>query len=495
MNQIGVFLSYNHVDIQAAQEIRRVLMQISDRFSVFLDHASLQGGDEYESKIAGAIRESEWFLFLAIGDLSGKDMNWCFYEAGQFRAKLSSAPKANREQVSERMCVLFDGETLPRQTSQYQGIKISKADQTGKMIELDRNKAQFNEIQLESTVIYQLLRFMVQRSGQESLRDTGDPIVLGLLRESARAIIEAVLRLGKDQRLPEVSLQPRISFSIPAPLSSEGLVAIEDVTPVTGYDNALNEIFHIATTATTWGELRGAAKLPNDATPLWFEDLEKGVCKHVSLGKVPAQTDIMCVSGANMYRPVITRFVPYASGKRDVHIIFARVQRRPLIGNRPGIGDTAETIGMLLLSLIMAVRFRQRVLPLVEAIEAETTDNTAALIRIEREIGKIESEALEYGFAISGDPLEISHSNVVTALSDTNDRKAAKKFLDEYLPIRAEIMHAVQDVRDIRSPTIAADVQASIAEKLRKLRGLNAPFISLLLKELDRQQDRLIAND
>jgi hypothetical protein len=492
MSQIGVFLSHSHLDQRAAVEIRRILTQISDRLTVFLDHASLEGGDEYESKIADAIRNSEWFLFLAVGDLSAKDMTWCFYEAGQFRAKLQAGAKGTREQVPERMCVLYDGDMPPRPTMQYQAIKISTVDAVGKPIELDRNKPSFSEIQLESTPIYQLLKTMVQKSGSEPLRDVGDGMVLGLLRESARAIIDAIAQLRKDQRLPEVPLQPRISFSIP--FSPTGLEAIDPYTPVCGYDNALTSIFRIAGATTTWGAFKAAAKLPNDATPLWLEDIERGVCKHVAANLVPPQTDMMCVSGGNMFRPIITRFVPYQSGNRDVYIIFSPVQRRPLVGNRGGTFGAAEKIGMLLLSLIMAVRFRQRVLPLVDALEGATADAPALLLRIEREIGSIESEAQEYGFVISGDALDVGHDNVVEVLSDAEDRRAAQGFLEEYLPIRAGIVRTVQDVRDVRTPTNARDVQPAVASKLRRLRELNAPFISLLVKELDRQQHQLIAD-
>lgn len=491
MDQIGVFLSYNHVDHQAAHEIRRLLMQISDRFKVFLDHASLAGGDEYESKIAEAISGSDWFLFLALGDLTAKDMTWSFYEAGQFRAKLQGGAKTLRDHTPERMCVLYDGDAPPRPLMQYHAIKISTRDASGRLIELDRNKSSFREVQLESTPIYQFLRQMVQKSGSEPLRDVGDGSVLDLLRESARAIIDAIAQLGKDQRLPEVPLQPRISFCVP--LCPEGLDDIDPNTPVRGYDQALPSVFRIAGEMTTWSAFKEATKLPNKATPLWLEDIETAVCKHVAANLVPPQTDMMCVLHGNMFRPIITRFVPYQTGKREVYIIFSPVQRRPLVSNRGGLFGAAEKIGLLLLSLIMAVRFRQRVLPLVDGMESDTANMSARLVQIEREIGSIEGEAQEYGFVITGDSLDLRQNSVIDVLSDAEDRKAARRFIEEYLPIRTEIVRSVQDVRDVRSATNARDVQPGVAAKLRRLRELNTPFISLLVKELDRQQDQLIA--
>jgi len=127
-------------------------------------------------------------------------MTWCFYEAGQFRAKLQGGTRTARDQVPERMCVIYDGAAPPRPTMQYQAIKVSHKDAAGNPIELDRNKPSFSEIHLESTPIYHFLKMMVQKSGPEPLRDVGDGMVLGLLRESARAIIHSVAQLGKDQR-------------------------------------------------------------------------------------------------------------------------------------------------------------------------------------------------------------------------------------------------------------------------------------------------------
>jgi hypothetical protein len=175
--RVGVFISYNHVDAQIAQEIHRCLRMLSDRLDVFFDHTNLIGGDEYDTKIAAAIQASLWFIFLATGDISEKDMGWCFYEAGQFRAKLVSA-KTTRDKVAERMCVLFDGDAPPRQTTKYQGIRMSPIDINGSRIELDRNKPSFDETKLEQTPIYNLLKALLKKSCEESLRDLSDPITL-----------------------------------------------------------------------------------------------------------------------------------------------------------------------------------------------------------------------------------------------------------------------------------------------------------------------------
>jgi hypothetical protein len=111
----------------------------------------------------------------------------------------------------------------------------------------------------------------------------------------------------------------------------DALREIDPSTGVAGFDNALSTVFQIAGARTTWGEIKHAARLPNGADPLWLDDIERGVCQYIARNKVPPQTDMMCTSGQSAYRPIITRFVPYQSGKRDVHVIFSPVVKRPLV--------------------------------------------------------------------------------------------------------------------------------------------------------------------
>jgi hypothetical protein len=77
-------------------------------------------------------------------------------------------------------------------------------------------------------------------------------------------------------------------------------------------------------------------------------------------------------------------------------------------------------------------------------------------------------------------------------MSDEEDRRTVRKFLQEYVPIRTEIVKQVQDVCNVETPALAQDVRAKIAERLRRLRELNGPFISLLVKELGKQQAEIL---
>ena len=100
-DKIGVFVSYNHRDRNVADEVVQALTSLSERLDVFIDHSGLEGGDVYELKLSQSLQKTRWFIIICRGI---KDMSWCFYEAGQFRAKLSQENEL--DEVRSRMCYL-----------------------------------------------------------------------------------------------------------------------------------------------------------------------------------------------------------------------------------------------------------------------------------------------------------------------------------------------------------------------------------------------------
>ena len=50
--KVGVFISYNHADLAKADALRQSLIAISPALDLFIDHAGLHAGDEYERVLA-----------------------------------------------------------------------------------------------------------------------------------------------------------------------------------------------------------------------------------------------------------------------------------------------------------------------------------------------------------------------------------------------------------------------------------------------------------
>jgi hypothetical protein len=74
MAQTGVFISYNHKDKRIAEAVVESLTALSPNLEVFIDHAGIEGGDDYETKISESIQKSQWFVFICSGgDKSEKE--------------------------------------------------------------------------------------------------------------------------------------------------------------------------------------------------------------------------------------------------------------------------------------------------------------------------------------------------------------------------------------------------------------------------------------
>jgi hypothetical protein len=149
---------------------------------VFIDHAGLEGGDDYESKIASAVRNAEWFILICSGSSkSGKDMNWCFFETGQFRSR---GLEGQDSTISNRgrITYLYDADR-PTQLARYQGIFVSPVNRAGKTLEFDNEIAE--SLEFENTELYSFLETILGKSSGNPLRDLRDP---GVSPDLSRAI-------------------------------------------------------------------------------------------------------------------------------------------------------------------------------------------------------------------------------------------------------------------------------------------------------------------
>jgi TIR domain len=79
MTADGIFISYQKDDREIANALKIAFGQLIPGISIFLDHVSLEGGDEYETKIKESIGDTKLFILICSGSLKSKDMSWCYY--------------------------------------------------------------------------------------------------------------------------------------------------------------------------------------------------------------------------------------------------------------------------------------------------------------------------------------------------------------------------------------------------------------------------------
>ena len=136
MDKVGLFFYYNHQDKIIADTLVEALAFVSQTLDVFIDHSGLEGGDDYEDKIHKSISKSLWFIIICpLSITSRRDMSYCFYEAGQFQARLGT--QNSIAEVRNRICCLYEGQ-IPGPLSRYQGTRVSSINRDGRQVDLFR---------------------------------------------------------------------------------------------------------------------------------------------------------------------------------------------------------------------------------------------------------------------------------------------------------------------------------------------------------------------
>jgi hypothetical protein len=474
---VGIFVSYNHKDIKLADALMETLTSLSSDLDVFIDHSGLEGGDDYEAKLSSSIRASQLFVMICSGGgKPDKDMSWCFYEAGQFRAKLEATDEVKA--IRDRICYLYDGER-PSQLLRYQGSLISSTDRNGKP--LDSTTEGDDTIAYENTELFSFLELVLAKSGSKALRDIDDANVRKLMRNGVRKITTAFMQNWIDVVVSEDVFQPRISFLI-SPPSGEEVKTLSPDSTITGEYNALPTIFSIAGTAATWSDIKAKSTkhASNGIMPLWINDLEAAV-KDMAQGGVPRQTDFLCFgSDSRYYRPVIARNENFRSKAKKCYVAF--------IPSRDRRFNLTYKVSLLLSALILTVRFRQRVLPLVDDLRkieqapAPESKKAELLQRIQNEIVMVEAEAMEFGL----NPPKDEHDDppLLGSFRDGKDKDFMREQILRWSATRLNIFDKIGAARDPAKATSWSEAATSVIQGFDNLDRINGTFIELLCNEL-----------
>jgi hypothetical protein len=475
MPQVGVFISYNHQDKIIANAIVEALTSISPDLDVFIDHAGLEGGDDYEAKLSKSIQKSQWFILVCSGAArQGKDMSWCFYEAGQFRAKLEQENQANT--LRSRMCYLYDGEK-PSQLARYQGTGVTAYDRSGHPLNVESESD--DSLDYENTELFDLIDMIIEKSASERLRDLTDPSVRKLIRTGVRRITRAFIMNQLEEVIGEIVFQPRISFKLPAPNDNDP-AGLTPGTAVVGEDNTLATIFGIAGGSTTWSDIKTNAVSSHGAEPLWIADVE-GSAREVARGKVPPQTEFLCIaSDGNFYRPIVARYEKYRSNAKKCFVVFIPSRNRQFA--------VSQRTSLLLSALILSIRFRQRVLPIVADLKAVqpgasgTLKKMDSLNKLQKEIIAIETEAVEFGLPLPKD--EHDDPPLLNGFRDGPTKDWLRTSIQDWTATRTQIFDRISDARSPTKELSASDAAGLVVDAFGDMRKLNSEFITALCEEL-----------
>jgi hypothetical protein len=474
-NRVGIFVSYNHSETKIADALVETLTSLSSDLDVFIDHAGLEGGDDYEEKISASIRSSQWFVILCSGGgKPDKDMSWCFYEAGQFRAKLEAVNQVKA--IRDRICYLFDGEQ-PSQLSRYQGSCVSTSDRS--RTALNFTVESDDSISYENTDLFDFFKLILAKSKTRPLRNLQDPNVRKLMRNGVRKITLAFWQNRIDDIVGEEVFQPRISFRIP-PSSGAGATGLSPDSMIAGEYRALQDIFSIAGTDAVWADIKAKSvkRIDNGMIPLWINDLE-AAAQEVARGDVPRQTDFLCFGNdERYYRPIIARYERFRSGAKKCYVAF--------IPSRDRRFNLTFKTSLLLSALILAIRFRQRVVPLAEDLkkigQAPEPKKAELLQKIQNEIVMVEAEAMEFGLAPPRD--EHDEPPLLSSFRDGPQKDFLRQEIIKWSAARMNIFSTIRDARDPAKTSSWSEAATAVISGFENLYQINGQFVELLCNEL-----------
>ena len=230
-----------------------------------------------------------------------------------------------------------------------------------------------------------------------------------------------------------LSFNPGSSFIISpaADGPSQGLTPDTEIDGGEGTTN-LATIFGITGRYTTWKHIKGNALSIYKMEPVWISDLEEAALKLAS-NNVPIQPITLCLAkDGNFYVPIVARYELFRSGKKRCYVAFIPSQSR-------NFGSTMRS-SILLTGLIVSVRFRQRVLPIVAELKAIQSGDAAAnrqmdvLCKLLRELVAIENEAVEFGLPAVRD--EHDEPPLLDAFRDEPKKEELRREILDWAVIR-----------------------------------------------------------
>jgi hypothetical protein len=462
--EVPVFISYHDQDYSLATELKASLETLSKRFAAFVDKTSILPGDEFRAVIKEALARAQWFLIVCTGfPRPDADMAWSFFEAGQFSA---TSPSELAKEASRRMVCLYDKE-IPSILAPLQGVKITTRQKSGAQIDLITRSIRANS-QYDETYIYDLFSDMLSNRPLTSLRDVRENSVRENIREQCHEIINIFESYGISYPIDDRALQPRFWYELK---SSEILT---NETKIVSDNDALDILFSISTSETTWGEVLRASIKKGEPKPLWAHDVENAALA-LAAGRTPKTSTSKCVLNGRIYRAFTVRYQIFKDRRKCVYVRFLESVQKPF--------DLKRTSGILLSALILNVRFRERLIPMYKRLEEDNANQEELLLDFYRELQAIEIEALQYG--LNADICTPDDCPILTVIQDKEGRKVVESGIKQWLRDRREISSMFLSSAQL-SKKARSDAE-KLSKILQDLTPVNRSCIEVLSKELEEQ--------
>jgi len=142
--------------------------------------------------------------------------------------------------------------------------------------------------------------------------------------------------------------------------------------------------------------------------------------------------------------------------------------------------EVKQRTSILLSALILSIRFRQKILPLVETIRsAPLGKKLDALVNVERERHQVETEAQVFGLFIPGH--EDDESPLMQVVRDGEGKAFMEENIKSWTAGRKAISTSISRLRfpgrDGSRADATSEAERVTVEELEKVRTVNSRFI------------------
>jgi hypothetical protein len=176
----------------------------------------------------------------------------------------------------------------------------------------------------------------------------------------------------------------------------------------------------------------------------------------------------------------VARYKFYRNGVKKCYVVFVPSPNKKFA--------VSMRSSVLLAGLILSVRFRQRVLPIVVDLKAAQLVGGASskqmelLLKLQRELVAIETEAVEFGLPVVRD--EHDDPPMLNSFREGETKERLRGEITKWSTIRNTLFDKLSSARAPGASASPAEIANYVVDSFLNMREINSEFIQAICQEL-----------
>jgi hypothetical protein len=197
----------------------------------------------------------------------------------------------------------------------------------------------------------------------------------------------------------------------------------------------------------------------------------------ISSRRLPSQTDALCIGhDGELFRPIVARYEKYRNDAKKCHVAFIPERDRKF--------NLGMKTSLLLSGLILSVRFRQRILPIIDELKgldlAASLKTMPLLSNFRKELTTIETEGLEFGISAPAD--DHDEPTLLNAFREGPVKDSLRAKIIAWTNARKLFFEKIVDAQ--KKAVSPSDAAGFLLNCLEDIHETNSIFIQKITEEL-----------